>query len=76
MYGMVYRRVAFRIGRPALTAAQAVRMLNSVYCISNGCFYYVERMEKVAFEMGEKLRFVGGGRNSGEIGQVVENRGG
>ena len=58
---MVYCCAAFRIGRPALTAAQAVRILNSVHCISNDCFYYVERMEKVAFEMGEKLRFVGGG---------------
>jgi len=36
-------------------------MLNSVHYIFNGCFYYVERMEKVIFEMGEKLRFVGGG---------------
>ena len=58
---MAYRCAAFRIGRPALTAAQAVRMLNSVHFIFNGCFYYVERMEKVVFEMGEKLRFVGGG---------------
>jgi len=50
-------------------------MSNSVHYISNGCFYYVERMEKVAFEMGEKLRFVGGGRNSGEIGHGGRKQG-
>jgi len=50
-------------------------MSNSVHCISNGCFYYVERMEKVTFEMGEKLRFVGGGRNSGEIGHGGRKQG-
>jgi len=72
---MAYRHAAFQISRPALTAAQAVRMSNSVHCISNGCFYYVERMEKVAFEMGEKLRFVGGGRNSGEIGHGGRKQG-
>ena len=75
MYGIAYRRAAFRIGRPALTAAQAVRMLNSVHYISNGCFYYVERIEKVTFEMGEKLRFVRGGRNSGEIGHGGRKQG-
>jgi len=71
---MAYYRAAFRISRPALTAAQAVHMSNSVHCISNSCFYYVERMEKVAFEMGEKLRFVRG-RNSGKIGHGGRKQG-
>jgi len=33
------------------------------------------KVEKAAFEMGEKLRFVGGGRNSGEIGHGGRKQG-